>query len=142
MFGICSDKLKEYIQPMSGIPVRLPIAEAADAAVNKRSDLALSIINARHARRLTLAPQPRTITVNPPNKIPTFGAKAMKSDPVKLRPALQAERSRPRVIGWSLIVLLAAALAMGSNIRNTIDDTIALRVNMRPAFGYASAVLE
>ncbi|KAI1194640.1 hypothetical protein F5X97DRAFT_346526 [Nemania serpens] len=124
---------REYSVPISGMPSRLPIVEVADITAKMRPEKDRSTFDARKARRLTVAPDPRVIIQKPATNVERLDDTATTSDPTQRSAALQAEISKSRGNDSTPMAEDTNELVNGSRTKKTKDDTIALKEKMSPA---------
>ena len=134
IFTVSSEMLSEYKAPINGIPIRLPIVDVADVAAKRRPDNDLSTLEARNARRLTVAPDPSVMIQNPTTKVERFVETAIETEPAQRSRVLEDEIIRSRVKAPNFNPLDMNELAAGRITKNTSDETTALSEKMSPAY--------
>lgn len=115
------------------MPSRLPIVEVADITAKIRPENDRSTLDARKARRVMVAPDPRVIIQKPAIKIEILDDIAITSDPTQRSTALETEMNKSRGFVSAPAPATTNELTNGSKTKKTKDDTTALKEKTSPA---------
>lgn len=116
------------------MPTRPPRVPTVDIAVYNRPEKAGSTLEARKDRRVTLAPDPRTVIAKPTTRIQSEGANATINDPVQIRNTLHRDSAKSREAEVSFEVRDINIVIAGRTTKYKSVDTNALSENKSPAF--------
>ncbi|KAK5626752.1 hypothetical protein RRF57_002466 [Xylaria bambusicola] len=133
MLTVSSEILSEYRAPINGIPIKLPIVDVVEVAAKSRPDKDLSTLDARKARRLTVAPDPNVIIQKPTTRVERFDETAIEIAPAQRSSVLEDEIIKSRVNNLYFSPLEMNELAIGRSTKKRSEDMMALREKMSPA---------